>query len=55
MTENTQILLAPHECQECRRPWLDGSERWRMYVLVGEGTETLLYCPACAGREFDPD
>jgi len=26
-----------------------------MYVLVDGRIETLLYCPTCAGREFDPD
>jgi len=38
-------------CLECDRPWLDGREHWRAY-LDDEG-ELLLYCPACASREFD--
>ena len=39
------------ECLECARPWLETEERWRAYI-DGEG-DLLLYCPACASREFD--
>jgi hypothetical protein len=42
-------------CQECRRPWLEAQERWRLYLTDEEPAEAVLYCPACAGREFDPD
>ena len=41
-------------CIECRRPWLEESERWRLKVLDGDEPETVPYCPNCATREFGP-
>ena len=41
-------------CEECRRPWLDSRERWRLYLDPDEGL-TVPYCPDCAAREFDGD
>jgi hypothetical protein len=55
MRHDTQSLQQTLACQECRRPWLELEERWRMYVLAEEQAETLLYCPVCASREFDTD
>ena len=43
-----QVLV----CQECRRPWLDPSERWRLYVDPDEPVQTVPYCQLCAEREF---
>ncbi|MFL5980385.1 MAG: hypothetical protein ACJ74R_01595 [Gaiellaceae bacterium] len=40
-------------CLECREPWLDPHERWRMYATHDDEPEVGLYCPACATREFD--
>ena len=53
--ENRSIALSTElHCLECRREWLDPSERWRMYVATFEGrTEQGLYCPICASFEFD--
>jgi hypothetical protein len=42
-------------CQECRRPWLEPQERWRLYLTEEEPVEAVPYCPSCAAREFDPD
>lgn len=42
-------------CQECRRPWLDPAERWRIYLTAETPSEPVPYCPTCAAREFDPD
>jgi hypothetical protein len=53
--EATQVAVAAFACQECERPWAEHTERWRMYVMVAERSETLLYCPACAEREFDAE
>jgi hypothetical protein len=39
------------QCLECERRWVDNTEHWRAY-LDDEGG-LLLYCPACASREFD--
>ena len=39
-------------CVECRRPWLDRSEHWRLKVMDEEPRETVPYCPECASREF---
>lgn len=56
MMNETQIATAPLcLCQECRRPWLDARERWRLYLTDEEPIEAIPYCPACASREFDPD
>jgi hypothetical protein len=48
--------LAPtllHSCEECRRPWLDPRERWRLYLDPEEPGLTVPYCPDCAAREFE--
>jgi hypothetical protein len=39
-------------CEECRRPWHDHVERWRMYLTDDEPPIAVAYCPACAEREF---
>ena len=41
-------------CIECRRPWLDPSERWRLKVTDDSPPETVPYCARCATREFGP-
>jgi len=54
MSRNIQTL-SPIFCQECRRPWLDGAERWRVYLTDDAPAEPVPYCVDCARREFDPD
>ena len=39
-------------CIECRRVWIDPSERWRLY-LAPDDRELVPYCGVCASREFD--
>jgi RNase P subunit RPR2 len=46
------IVVRPIACQECRRPWKDGTERWRMYVASFSTPLVVPYCPQCAFREF---
>jgi hypothetical protein len=46
------IVVRPIACQECRRPWHDGRERWRMYVASFSPPLVVPYCPQCAQREF---
>ena len=41
-------------CIECRRPWLDPDERWRLKVTDDSPPETVPYCARCASREFGP-
>lgn len=41
-------------CIECRRPWLDTNERWRLKVTDDSPPETVPYCARCAIREFGP-
>ncbi len=48
----TTTLIQPLACQECRQEWNDRHERWRLYVVPDEPADTLIYCPACAIREF---
>ena len=56
MEENAELLVsAALTCTECRRTWLDPSERWRLYVDPDEPLQTFAYCAACAAREFGPD
>jgi hypothetical protein len=56
MNERTTVVAGhPLQCEECRRPWLDGHERWRLYLDTEEPVRAVPYCPACASREFDPD
>lgn len=42
-------------CQECLRPWLDRTERWRLYLTDETPPVAVPYCAECAAREFDPD
>jgi hypothetical protein len=53
MRETTTVIVRPFLCQECRRPWLDPAERWRLYLTDDEPVESVPYCPHCAAREFD--
>ena len=52
MRDNPTTLIRLLACQECRREWNDPHERWRLYVVPDEPADTLIYCPACAIREF---
>ena len=47
-----ESLVTSLACIECRRPWLVGSERWRLKVTDDADPETVPYCPDCATREF---
>jgi hypothetical protein len=47
-------LAPPLACIECRRPWLEPSERWRLKVTDDPSPEIVPYCPDCATREFGP-
>ena len=49
--ESTIATTPPH-CLECRRPWVDSTERWRVYLSVESPSQPLTYCPECARREF---
>lgn len=49
-TTTTHLL----HCIECRRPWLDPAERWRLKVTDDSPPETVPYCARCASREFGP-
>jgi hypothetical protein len=51
-TPGLTTVRAPIVCIECRRPWLDASERWRIYVLHEDPPEAVPYCDVCALREF---
>jgi hypothetical protein len=50
----TTLVTTTIVCIECRRPWLEENERWRLMVLDDPEPETVPYCPACAMREFGP-
>jgi len=39
-------------CIECGRAWLDGSERWRLYLTSDDPAEAVMYCSDCGKREF---
>jgi hypothetical protein len=44
-------MVSSCACLECERLWVDDGEHWRAYL--DEDDQLLLYCPACASREFD--
>jgi hypothetical protein len=52
MYDDPTTLVPALACQECHAEWIDPKERWRIYVVPGDPAETLVYCPACARREF---
>lgn len=43
-------------CGECRREQLDGERGWRAFLAgeEDEPDEVLVFCRACAEREFGP-
>jgi hypothetical protein len=49
----TPAVAEAPACLECGRSWLDETERWRLYLTWDDPPEKLLYCTACATREFD--
>jgi hypothetical protein len=51
--ETREAVETTLRCIECLRPWLVGSERWRLKVTDDDVPETVPYCPDCAHREFD--
>lgn len=54
MDDNATVLAQKTlSCQECRRPWLEPRERWRVYLADDESPQGVPYCPDCATREFD--
>ena len=55
MDANNQKLAVSTElnCLECQRPWVEPTERWRMYATIEDEPEVGLYCPICASFEFD--
>jgi hypothetical protein len=56
MRDTPQLVVCTQfTCQECRRDWTDGRERWRLYLTAEAPVEAVAYCPDCASREFDPD
>jgi hypothetical protein len=55
MSRHTEVLVKLLSCQECERPWLDPTERWRIYLTDDEPRVPVAYCRECAAREFDPD
>jgi hypothetical protein len=55
MSDATKIETQILTCQECRSQWLDGHQRWRLYLTEDAPPFALVYCPDCASREFDPD
>ena len=52
MRDEQPTLLQPLVCQECPEEWTDARDRWRLYLTHDDPAETLVYCPACAIREF---
>ena len=52
MTDPKSVDLARLTCIECGRPWNEPDERWRAKVTEDQTPELVLYCEACAEREF---
>jgi hypothetical protein len=55
MSSHLQVIVKQISCEECRRPWLEPRERWRMYLTDDDPPMPVAYCRECASREFDPD
>jgi hypothetical protein len=43
----------PLVCAECGRPSEPGAEGWRAYL--DDDGNAVMFCPDCAGREFDSE
>lgn len=50
-----RVDASPLLCEECKRPWDDVGERWRIYLTDDEPATAVAYCPRCAQREFDQE
>lgn len=46
------VDLVTLACIECGRAWDQPDDRWRAKVTDDEPPELVLYCEACAEREF---
>jgi hypothetical protein len=47
-----QVALIP-ECAKCEALWPPADEeRWSAYLTDDEPPDVVIYCPACAEREF---
>ena len=48
-----RLLRADLTCQECPAVWQPSETmRWRAYLTDSEPPRVVLYCRACAEREF---
>jgi hypothetical protein len=45
------VTVALH-CNECRQPWNDLADRWRIYLTADDPPLAFTYCRRCARREF---
>jgi len=52
MAERERIAAQTMTCEECKRPWSDPAERWRLYLSCDEPTVPIAYCRSCSEREF---
>jgi hypothetical protein len=50
--QSRQLAVETISCVECNVPWVDPSERWRVYLTDEDVPETVVYCHLCAEREF---
>jgi hypothetical protein len=55
MSSHLEVLVKHISCEECRQPWLDPAQRWRMYLTDDVPAVPVAYCHECAAREFDDD
>jgi hypothetical protein len=49
---SSELTVAVLTCVECDVPWLEPSERWRVYLTEDALPEPVAYCERCATREF---
>ncbi len=50
-----RIDAARLSCQECKRPWSDPNERWRLYLTDDDPPAAVAYCPSCAKHGIDEE
>jgi RNase P subunit RPR2 len=49
--QRLQVSVALY-CQECRQPWQELADRWRIYLTDSQPPRAITYCRSCAQREF---
>ena len=52
MAKPAYPLVRDLVCVECKREWVEQTQRWRVYLTDDDPPKPVTYCAVCAKREF---